>query len=311
MFFEHLGNIGCRVVPILLAVLQLLITCPSCSVKEDRDACPCRLELEFSGEDAARCRDGIILTLRGVSGAADGFVLRDTLLDETAEDRVVWTSDVPKGQMVIAAVWPDDIRLEQDIRTGKMVNIQAGKDSPMLWSCCKEVLLEKESVRHTMTLSKNYCHLALRVEDTSGATFPFRMEVRGNVCGYNLDGTLQSGKFVAEVKYLSDADGNAAAGMAAGMAADMAADALSSSRNIGIEAYINLPRQKDNSLCLDIISEDDKVRTFALGNYIEDSGYDWSSENLKDITMTIDYARTSIGFRIGAWERYEHFEVVI
>lgn len=291
MSSDYFGNIGCRVVPVLLAVLQLLITCPSCSVKENRDACPCRLELEFSGEDALRCRDGIILTLLGVSGAAEGYALRDTVVDETAEDKVVWSSDVPKGKMIIASVWPDDIRLESDIHTGKMVRIPAGKDCPMLWSCSKEMSLEKENVRQSMTLAKNYCHLVLRVEDTSGEPFPFRMEVRGNVCGYNLDGTLQSGKFVAEVKNAADVDALPGSG--------------------SVEGYINLPRQNDNSLCLDIISEDDKVRTFALGNYIEDSGYDWSSENLKDITMTIDYARTSIGFHIGAWEKYEHFEVVI
>ncbi len=291
MSFEYLVNSGCRVVPVLLAVLQLLITCPSCSVKENRDACPCRLELEFSGEDAMRCREGIILTLLGVSGAAEGYALRDTVVDETAEDKVVWVSDVPKGKMIVASVWPDDIRLEPDIHTWQMVSITAGKDCPMLWTCCKEISLEKESVRQNMTLSKNYCHLILRVEDTSGEPFPFRMEVRGNVCGYNLDGTLQSGKFVAEVKNVGDADEQSDSGT--------------------VEGYINLPRQNDNSLCLDIISEDEKVRTFALGNYIEDSGYDWSSENLKDITMTIDYARTSICFHIGTWEKYEHFEVVI
>lgn len=291
MSFEYLENCGYRVVPVLLAVLQLLITCPSCSVKENRDACPCRLELEFSGEDALRCREGIILTLLGVSGAAEGYAHRDTVVDETAEDKVVWSLDVPKGKMIVTSVWPDDIRLEPDIHTGRLVSIPAGKDCPMLWTCCKEISLEKEAVRQSMTLSKNYCHLILRVEDTSGGPFPFRMEVRGNVCGYNLDGTLQSGKFVAEVKNAGDTDEQSDSGT--------------------VEGYINLPRQKDNSLCLDIISEDEKVRTFALGNYIEDSGYDWSSENLKDITMTIDYARTSICFHIGAWEKYEHFEVVI
>ncbi len=291
MSFESLGNIGCRIAPVLLAILQLLITCPGCSVKENRDSCPCRLELEFSGEDALRCRGGVILTLLGISGAAGGYAFRDTVMDETAENKVVWSADVPKGKMIVNSVWPDDIRLEQAIQAGQMVSIPAGKDCPMLWFCSKEISLEREAVRQSMTLAKNYCHLVLRVEDTSGEPFPFRMEVRGNVCGYNLDGTLQSGKFVAEVKYAGEDEALHGSG--------------------AVEGYINLPRQKDNSLCLDIISEDDKVRTFALGNYIEDSGYDWSSENLKDITMTIDYARTSIGFHIGAWEKYEHFEVVI
>ena len=72
-----------------------------------------------------------------------------------------------------------------------------------------------------------------------------------------------------------------------------------------------LPRQIDNSLLLDIISDDDRRRTFAIGNYIEASGYDWDSMDLKDITLDIDYARTDVTFRIGAWEHTTQFEVVI
>ena len=78
-----------------------------------------------------------------------------------------------------------------------------------------------------------------------------------------------------------------------------------------MEAHGVLPRQIDNSLLLDIISDDDRRRTFAIGNYIEASGYDWESMDLKDITLDIDYARTDITFRIDAWERTVQFEVVI
>ena len=74
---------------------------------------------------------------------------------------------------------------------------------------------------------------------------------------------------------------------------------------------MNVPRQKDNTLKLDIVSGDGAVRTFAIGNYIEASGYSWDSEDLKDIALEIDYSRTMLLFRIGAWEKYEQFEVVI
>ncbi len=283
------GVFGCMSILVLLAVLQLLITCPSCSVKENRELCPCRLELEFSGEDASKCEDGVIVTLSGISGSADGYILRDTVVAQPDDGCVRWFTEAPKGDMIISAVYPNAVKLEKDIRSGTLLNIPLGKEAPQLWSFGRKVLLRKEVERHTVTLAKNYCHLVLLVQDASGESFPFRMEIRGNVCGYSLEGNPVAGDFRTVVKYVDENT------LPSGM----------------VEGYVDLPRQTDNSLCLDIISEDEKVRTFALGNYIEASGYDWTSENLKDITMNIDYARTSINFSIGAWKKSEHFEVVI
>lgn len=60
---------------VFLAFLQLIITCPGCSVKENRDLCPCVLELDASGD--RHSGDSISLSLAGASAAADGFLLED------------------------------------------------------------------------------------------------------------------------------------------------------------------------------------------------------------------------------------------
>ena len=62
---------------------------------------------------------------------------------------------------------------------------------------------------------------------------------------------------------------------------------------------------------LDMISEDGGVRSFAIGNYLAESGYDWNSDDLHDAAITIDYAATSITFTIDKWSRTLQFETVI
>jgi hypothetical protein len=55
----------------------------------------------------------------------------------------------------------------------------------------------------------------------------------------------------------------------------------------------------------------DSTRYFALGQYIVDSGYDWTSPDLGDITVTLDYALTEISIRIEGWDGVHRYEVVI
>ena len=47
--------------------------------------------------------------------------------------------------------------------------------------------------------------------------------------------------------------------------------------------------------------EDRVVRTFALGTYIREAGYDWTDTDLEDITIHICLSVTHIRFRIGDW----------
>ncbi len=272
----------------LLAFLQPIITCPGCTVKEDRDLCPCLLEMRFSGDDAGRiCDCGISVFLAGRGGRAEGFALSDTLRLTSSEGSLWWASTVPRGSLYVAAVYPSTISVSPS-DPDSFVTIRKGDSCPELWMFCEEVSTMCERRYVEPRLHKNYCALTMRICDRSGAPFPFRLEVRGDVCGYDMSGVPRIGEFIAEAKYSEDV----------------------SSGNY-YEAIVNIPRQSDSSLALDIISDDDKVRTFAIGNYIEASGYDWGSADLKDIVLEIDYARATITFRIDKWQHSEHFEVVI
>lgn len=275
--------------PVLLAILQSLIICPGCSVKEDRDSCPCLLEVEFPEETDTEA--GVLMDLTGASG----FTLKDTSYT------MIWSGNVKKGEMWIAAsvldsgstgTQADNMRgIPAETCNvpppGLWIEIRKGQECPPIWMFNCHTYVSGDRMRLYADLHKNFCRLTMYIRDVSGSPFPFRLEVRGNVAGYHIDGTPAEGDFTAPAEFI---DGGPTE---------------------YYEAEICLPRQKDDGLKLDIISEDDTARTFAIGNYIAASGYDWDSADLRDITMEIDYARTSLTFRIGAWETTCQFEVVI
>ncbi len=275
-------NHGYPHVLVVLAVLQLIITCPGCSVKEDRDLCPCMLELDASGDEHSP--DSLAFTLAGYSGAADGFLVEGQMAEH-------WKSMVPRGEMYLAAVRPSVTGTSPSLPSrGRWIAIDVGRECPRVWTSCRRLSTRNERMSVPLALHKEYCELTIFVRDISGGSFPYRLEVRGNVDGYLIDGTPSEGLFLAPAEYV---DGRSSA------PADIR------------EAHVLLPRQLDSSLLLDIISDDDRSRTFAIGNYIESSGYDWSSQDLKDIVLDIDYASTTITFRISSWQHTAQFEVVI
>ena len=56
-----------------------------------------------------------------------------------------------------------------------------------------------------------------------------------------------------------------------------------------------LPVQMDGSLRLNVMAYDGTLlRSFALGEYILQSGYDWNAEDLEDIRIEVDIVHSSL-----------------
>lgn len=257
---------------VLQAVLQLLLSASSCSVMEDRDLCPCTLELDYSGCGQDRLKGGVVTRINSTKGGE--FHIADTV-------RVpLWSVPVPRTKLSVVTVWPPEASSSDK---DAVLRIPEGHDCPEVWMYSETMSTDCENRSVEVSLHKNYSELTISVRNSSGDDFPYRMELRGNICGYDLYGNPLPGLFIAPVE--------------------------SSSRSLSGSAKV--PRQVDNSLILDIISEDDTHRAFAIGNYIDASGYDWTSPDLKDIEMEIDYSRSLLSFKIGPWQKSVEFEVVI
>lgn len=298
---------------VLLSVLQPFFTCPGCSVKEDRDLCPCTLVLEFPSEDAERLQDGVTVCLRGNSD--DGFSLCDTLLagraasdgsPDTISDKGSYSYVVPKGDIDLAVAYSADGLAGELNSSGRWIEIDEGRPCPSIWTCCEKVSARADRVTVPVRFHKNFCRIDIQVRDVDGEEFPFKLRVRGNVNGYGLDGKPARGAF------LCDAERSETESAGSGTESD-GDDSGTASENAGSgHGYaVTVPRQTDDSLTLEIVTGDGVAKSFAIGNYIAASGYDWTSADLKDICLEIDYARTVISFTIDKWTHSEQFEVVI
>lgn len=277
---------------VLLSVLQPFFTCPGCSVKEDRDLCPCTLVLEFPGEDAEKLQEGVTVCMRGYSDG-DGFSLCDTLLagqlaSGGASDGVSYSYVVPKGDIDLAVAYSADGLAGELNSSGKWIEIDEGRPCPSIWTCCEKVSARADRVTVPVRLHKNFCRIDIQVRDVDGKEFPFKLRVRGNVNGYGLDGKPARGAFLCDAERSETESAGSGHGYA-----------------------VTVPRQTDDSLILEIVTGDGVAKSFAIGNYIASSGYDWTSADLKDICLEIDYARTVISFTIDKWTHSEQFEVVI
>lgn len=289
---------------VLLSVLQPFFTCPGCSVKEDRDLCPCTLVLEFPREDAERLQDGVTVCMRGYSD--DVFSLCDTLLagraassggPDTISGKWSYSYVVPKGDIDLAVAYSADGLAGELNSSGIWIEIDEGRPCPSIWTCCEKVSARADRVTVPVRLHKNFCRIDIQVRDVDGEEFPFKLRVRGNVNGYGLDGKPARGAF------LCDAERSETESAGSGTASE--------STGYGHGYAVTVPRQTDDSLTFEIVTDDGVAKSFAIGNYIASSGYDWASADLKDICLEIDYARTVISFTIDKWTHSEQFEVVI
>lgn len=132
---------------VLLSVLQPFFTCPGCSVKEDRDLCPCTLVLEFPRKDAERLQDGVTVCMRGYSD--DVFSLCDTLLagqaasdgsPDTVSGKWSYSYVVPKGDVDLAVAYSADGLAGELNSSGRWIEIDEGRPCPSIWTCCERCL---------------------------------------------------------------------------------------------------------------------------------------------------------------------------
>ena len=166
------------------------------------------------------------------------------------------------------------------VGTNEGLKIPYGEDCPEVYMDFFNLEAEGESVHKEVRMRKNHCIATIYVRTEEA--FPYRLVVKGEVDGYDPDGTPSFGHFMCELE-------------------------LSESMN----GRVTLPRQRDESLCLEVCAEDSVLKVFTLGRYISATGYDWTAEHLEDLTLTLDYTHNVIGITIGEWDKEHHFDISI
>ena len=262
-------------IPALLCILNL-VSHPGCSIREDRDLCPCRLVLDLpsgTGETALWLEMRTAETdapAESSDGAVAGTAVthKETLPAGTKS----YHTAVPRGSVSLMA-WttgssdgPDRLPLAM---TESEIRIPEGEECPELRLFRRTYDTRCEQVRDTVRFRKEFCMLNLQVLSLNGL---YELAVRGQYCGFGPGERLLKGPFYCRMQ--PDGTGR---------------------------VRVRIPRQGDDSLVLELRNGVGAVKSFALGEYLRESGYDWTAADLADADILIDYVRSSVTLSLGRW----------
>ena len=244
----------------------------SCSVKEDRADCPCWLRLDFS-----QCVD--VMKFVSLNGWEDSLSVFETTAfpkDYVSTPMVV---SVPKDTLSLA-VWfgPNSAYVNDGV-----FSIPKGSDCDSLYVFSCTVDCSEDDAFVNVKMYKEFATVRLVVGGSEDGEFPFKMAVRGSVSGLDLKTrTPVEGEFYYKLSQAGKG-----------------------------KWVFRLPRQNDNSLMLDLSWDEFGNTSLPLGEWIAQTGYSWENENLGDIYVEVDYARSEAWIRVNDWEFGFDFKIEV
>ena len=259
-----------RMLPLLCA---LALAC-GCSVKEERNGCPRVIALDLSEVDtgalAAAGCGAMLVGMRSVRPPQETW---EELLDVESLPRV-YEMTVPDDSVCLYALAATDFG---GISGGEL-NIPAGEACPGIFSWRAAIPAGRET-SVPVTLHKDFCLIDITLE----RPFPPALSyvAVGGISGATLGGVPREGYFFCPL-----------------------------SPDSGGSCRLSVPRQKDSSLRLMVLENDDAVRYFALGYYMGLAGYDWGAEDLEDISVRVSLAKGSAAFNINLWPKTVILDIV-
>lgn len=164
----------------------------SCTVKENRNMCPCQLELDFSDVDTDVMKS---VDLHLV--ALDGFVLSEVIGHE--QWRLGSIFKIPRTEMNLNVYFGGMDAVDDE---GRMI-IPPGDECPPVFVHTSVFDADCEYRYEKVVMRKNYCQITINVADPEH--FGYELVVWGNVSGYDVDGRPREGEF--RVRKSIDHDG--------------------------------------------------------------------------------------------------------
>ena len=313
----------------------------SCSIKEDRDGCPCWMTVDLSDvaesrwkspevqsniehqdvtkspESRSNVAENVLVRLRGNSDE-DAVDYEYQVTEAVRVDVGALEYEVPRGSVGVSAVAFDNEipgRAGYDEKAagydgksagydGDEIRVPVGEQMDSLYGFFKMYHTRCESVLCDVELHKEFCTVSFTLGE-DGYSSPYRIEVWGNVAGVSAWDLMP---VLGEFRY-----------------APMQENGV---------YQVRVPRQVDNSLELVMLeipgqagydgerTEDDGERTeddgergvvdrLPLGEYIVQSGYDWTAEDLADVNVALDLEMQQVMITVSGWDGVVVMDIVI
>ena len=274
----------------------------SCSIKEDRDGCPCWMTVEMPGQaghDGEKVgQDGrfpvgagddgcVVLRLRGNSDE-DAVDYEYQVTEAVRVDVGALEYEVPRGSVGVSAVaFGNETpgRAGYDGKSagydGDEIRVPVGEQMDSLYGFFKMYHTRCESVLCDVELHKEFCTVSFTFGE-DGYTSPYDIEVWGNVAGVSAwDLTPLEGDF----RFAPSPEGGV--------------------------YRVRVPRQLDASLELVMLEDSEIVDRLPLGEYIVRSGYDWTAEDLDDVNVALDLEMQQVTITVSGWDGVVVMDIVI
>ena len=248
--------------------MAIVTASASCSLKENRDGCPCHLIIGLDNAVG--------------NGNADIFIFQDG--EEVLTDNVV-PADYPEGYRHEAGRRPASVTViqglkENIIHEGRLV-IKNGNDADRLFLYNETLQCGSETVRAVADLHKNWTTLEISLaaeEDEDSPAGNVRIDISGGICGMDLrNGAPVRGDFQC-IARLADS---------------------------GFAVYaVNLPRQisSEDEILISVSRNGKELFSCDISEAISKTGFDWSKPDLDDIRLGLDYISASVNVEIAEWE---------
>lgn len=244
-----------------------------CTVKEDRQRCPCFLDLDYR---AMLAKD----LLLGEPGTMDVAVFLPELACRSSysiEDcPEVEEQSVPRSEARVIGVLSSR-RQDGVLDSGTKIVYDAGNQIDSVYVHSSVVDCSGEEAVCELHPLKQFSTVFLTDEEDGAILRKYNLVVKGTTCGLDaLDLSALSGEYLYTVQEY-DRDGGVS---------------------------VRIPRQTDSRLILEFYDKETYQHLFSapLGTYLFDAGYDTEAEELQDYTFKINFEQTLVYLRIAGWE---------
>lgn len=243
-------------------LIAIVTASASCSLKEDRDGCPCHLIIGLE-QAVGNGNAGIFIFQDGDKTLADNV--------EPSEYPEGYCSDVRRAPATITVIQG----LSEGIVNGEEFIIRDGNDADQMFLHNETLQCGSETVRTSADLHKNWSTLeiCLITEEDS-----LDIDINGGICGIDLrTGKPIKGAFRCKARLL---DSNFA----------VYSVNLPRQNNSEDEIYISVKKESREMYAGDI------------SKAIAEAGFDWSKPDLDDIRLRLDYVSATFSIEIAGWD---------
>lgn len=248
----------------LLLTAVLAATLLSCSVKEDRSLCACRLTVDLSSCSAA----GDLIHIRVLT--SDQVIERDFI---PGEDSPYYEIPVSKGSCSLEA-----FLCPQGLRAGtEGISVAPGDSCPELYAFSASFQAEGETAGQKVELHKQFAQITLTLEDSPWDSPGCTFEVTAPSAGISLpEMDAAGGGFRFQVPYSGP----------------------------GQRLFrLPRQKESDADRILLVLTAPDGYRqTIELGRMLLEAGFDWNAQDLSDAVLSIRGGEVSLEISGADWE---------